>query len=150
MSATRQELAYQVSLTLGDHPEDFDIDGIVTELLQKFGPMESVDDVQGELYWNVVAAYDTTEAENASAYMHTIEATETAEEPIWQAVIRSDAPEEYDGTAVDYGRSVLDNWLHDQDVQAVNSDGRPLLRVIVYRADDPENPAATVTVTAAE
>ncbi|WP_282204561.1 hypothetical protein [Kitasatospora fiedleri] len=80
-------------------------------------------------------------------YLHAIESTETAANPTWQTIILADAAEDHDGTAADYGRNVLDRWTYDNDAQAVDTDGRPLLRVIVWNADESDAPAATVTAT---
>ncbi|GAA1011541.1 hypothetical protein ACFQWA_27905 [Streptomyces thermogriseus] len=56
-----QDLAYQVSLTLGDHADDYDIDGIVKDLLNVHdGELTSIDDVDSELYWDIVKKHDAT------------------------------------------------------------------------------------------
>ena len=53
-------LAHQVSLTLGDHVEDFDIDAIVGELNREHGPLDSIDAVESSVYWTIVRRHDTT------------------------------------------------------------------------------------------
>ena len=55
----RQNLAYQVSTTLGDHPEDFNIDDIVQDLIDEHGPIDSIDDVDTNAYWATVEKHDT-------------------------------------------------------------------------------------------
>ncbi len=54
----KTEIAHQVSTTLGDHAEDFDIDGIVSDLAAANGSAESVDDFESEEYWAIVEAHD--------------------------------------------------------------------------------------------
>ncbi|MEV8108540.1 hypothetical protein [Streptomyces sp. NPDC088135] len=72
-------------------------------------------------------------------YLHSIETTEAADFPAWQAVALADEPEEHDGTAADYGRDVLAAWIYDTDAAGItDEDGRPLLRVRVAFADDPD------------
>ena len=58
--ATTQELEYAVSLTLGDHPEDFEIRAIVEQICTEFGPVKSIDDVPYGRYWEIVEAHDVT------------------------------------------------------------------------------------------
>jgi hypothetical protein len=53
----RQDIAHQVSLTLGDHADDYDIDAIVNDLAEA-GVESSVDDVDSDTYWGVVRKYD--------------------------------------------------------------------------------------------
>lgn len=55
----RTAIAHQVSLTLGDHTEDYDIDAIVTDLGEA-GVKSSVDDVDSDTYWAIVERHDTT------------------------------------------------------------------------------------------
>jgi hypothetical protein len=57
----RQDIAHQVSLTLGDRPEDFDIDAIVNDLGEA-GVKTSVDDVDSDTYWDIVRKHDTSAA----------------------------------------------------------------------------------------
>lgn len=54
-----QDIAYEVSLTLGDHNEDYDIDGIVDEITESYGYV-GVDAVPSEEYWAIVESHDTT------------------------------------------------------------------------------------------
>jgi hypothetical protein len=58
MAATAQDLAYQVSLTLGDHIADFDIDGIVEEIRETYGPVGSIDDIPGDEYNALIERHD--------------------------------------------------------------------------------------------
>lgn len=58
MAATVQDLAYQVSLTLGDHIDDFDIDAIVEEIREKYGPVGSIDDIPSEEYNALIERHD--------------------------------------------------------------------------------------------
>ncbi|MCG5121585.1 hypothetical protein ACRWOO_11405 [Streptomyces sp. NEAU-PBA10] len=84
-------------------------------------------------------------------YTHTIEATDNGENPTWYTLIHADAPEDHEGTAADYGRAVLRNWIDDNsDNNTTDEYGNPLLQVRVAFADDPDafasqsNLAATV------
>ena len=88
-------------------------------------------------------------------YTHTIEATDNGENPTWYTLIHADAPEDHEGTAADYGRAVLRNWIDDNsddnsDDDTTDEYGNPLLQVRVAFADDPDafasqsNLAATV------
>ncbi|KAF0646290.1 MULTISPECIES: hypothetical protein [Streptomyces] len=64
----RTDLAYQVSLTLGDHIDDFDIDAIVEDLIENHdGPLNSIDDIEDTAYWAAVEKHDTTQAHDADA-----------------------------------------------------------------------------------
>ncbi|WP_432051278.1 hypothetical protein [Streptomyces xiamenensis] len=57
----RQDIAHQVSTTLGDHASDYDIDSIVDDLrLEADAPLKSIDDIPGETYWGIVEKHDTT------------------------------------------------------------------------------------------
>jgi DNA-binding MltR family transcriptional regulator len=58
----RQHIADQVIITLGNHVEDFDVKGIVDELLAQHGPIEDVDAVPSDAYWATVKAHDTSTA----------------------------------------------------------------------------------------
>ncbi|WP_228981408.1 hypothetical protein [Streptomyces sp. DH12] len=63
----RTDLAYQVSLTLGDHIEDFDIDAIVDDLIENHdGPLNSIDDIEDTAYWATVEKHNTTPADETS------------------------------------------------------------------------------------
>jgi hypothetical protein len=56
----RTEIAYQVSTTLGDHVEDYDIDAIVDDLVKNYdGSLASIDDFESESYWAIVESHDT-------------------------------------------------------------------------------------------
>lgn len=56
----RTALAHQVSTPLGDHIEDYDIDAIVGDLIDAHGPIETIDDVDSDAYWDVVRKHDRT------------------------------------------------------------------------------------------
>ncbi|MDF4254652.1 hypothetical protein [Streptomyces sp. WMMB303] len=57
----RQDIAHQVSTTLGDHTEDFDINAIVDDLVAGHdGDLNSVDDVDSQSYWAIVESHDTS------------------------------------------------------------------------------------------
>ncbi|MFJ9420731.1 hypothetical protein [Streptomyces sp. NPDC101249] len=57
----RIALAHQVSLTLGDHADDYDIDGIIDALADAHdGELTSIDDVDSAAYWEIVKTHDTT------------------------------------------------------------------------------------------
>lgn len=62
----RTEIAYQVSLTLGDHAESFDMDGILDDLA-KAGVETSVDDIESDAYWAIVEQHDDGAAAEAKA-----------------------------------------------------------------------------------
>lgn len=55
-----QDLAHAVSLTLGDHLEDFDVPAIVADLVKEFPAVvdHGVHAVCEEVYWDVVARHD--------------------------------------------------------------------------------------------
>lgn len=55
---SRQDLEYQVSQTLGDHIEDFDIPAIVTALQKHYGELTSIDQIDSDHYWEIVRQYD--------------------------------------------------------------------------------------------
>ncbi|MCX4971129.1 hypothetical protein OHA98_41730 [Streptomyces sp. NBC_00654] len=77
--------------------------------------------------------------------LYTIEAAASGEQPEWFTVITGDAPEEHEGTTGDYGRTVLRNWISDEDL--TDEYGNPKLRVIVAFADTPDQPVTTVDCT---
>lgn len=55
----RQDIAHQVSLTLGDHAEDYNIDAIVDDLIAAHdGKLTSIDDFDSQSYWAIVEAHD--------------------------------------------------------------------------------------------
>lgn len=54
----RQDIAHQISTTLGDHTEDFDIDAIVDDLINAHdGNLTAVDDFDSESYWAIVETH---------------------------------------------------------------------------------------------
>jgi hypothetical protein len=74
----RTEIAHQVSLTLGDSIESFDIDGIVDDLIAAHdGDLNSIDDFDSQSYWAIVETHDlgaAAEAEAAEAHANYIQA----------------------------------------------------------------------------
>ncbi|MCX4967055.1 hypothetical protein OHA98_20020 [Streptomyces sp. NBC_00654] len=88
--------------------------------------------------------------------LHTIEAAASGEQPEWFTVITGDAPEEHEGTTGDYGRTVLRNWISDEDLsgdELTDEYGNPKLRVTVAFADAPDGygePFTTVHCTELE
>ncbi|MFE4915864.1 hypothetical protein ACFRCX_30635 [Streptomyces sp. NPDC056652] len=56
----RQDIAHQVSTTLGDHTEDFDIDAIMDDLVTENGPIANIDAVDSDTYWATVRKHDTS------------------------------------------------------------------------------------------
>ena len=62
----RTEIAHQVSLTLGDSIDSFDIDGILDDLA-KAGVKTSVDDIESDVYWTIVEQHDAGAAAEAEA-----------------------------------------------------------------------------------
>jgi hypothetical protein len=59
-TVNRQNLAHQVSTTLGDHADDYDISAIVDDLVQEHGPIKTIDAVDSGRYWDIVRKHDTT------------------------------------------------------------------------------------------
>jgi len=60
----RIDIAHQVSLTLGDHAGDYNIDGIVDDLIAAHdGALDSIDDFDSQSYWAIVETHDTTAAD---------------------------------------------------------------------------------------
>ena len=68
----RKDIAHQVSLTLGDSTDSFDIDGIVDDLIAAHdGSRESIDDFDSQSYWAIVETHDTgTKAEAQAVRAH--------------------------------------------------------------------------------
>jgi hypothetical protein len=56
-----QRLAEQITPTLGDRADDFDIPGIVDLIGELFGFDVNIDDIPSEKYWEIVQKYDTTD-----------------------------------------------------------------------------------------
>jgi hypothetical protein len=62
----RLDIAHQVSTTLGDHADDYDIDAIVNDLIDSHdGELNSVDDIDGDTYWAIVEKHDTIARDDA-------------------------------------------------------------------------------------
>jgi len=56
-----QDIAHQVSTTLGDHADDYDIDAIVDDLIAAHdGDLTSIDDFDSQSYWAIVETHDIT------------------------------------------------------------------------------------------
>lgn len=74
----RQDIAHQVSTTLGDHASDYNIDGIVDDLVAAHGGnLNSIDDFDSQSYWAIVETHDTSssaEAEPTTTAWLTLEA----------------------------------------------------------------------------
>ncbi|NJP70055.1 hypothetical protein [Streptomyces sp. C1-2] len=68
----RIDIAHQVSLTLGDSAESFDIDGIVDDLIAAHdGDLDSIDDFDSQSYWAIVETHDTgAQAEEKAEKAH--------------------------------------------------------------------------------
>lgn len=54
----RTEITYQVSLTMGDSTDGFDMDAILDDL-DKAGVTTSVDDIDSDTYWEIIRRHDT-------------------------------------------------------------------------------------------
>ncbi|MFI9244131.1 hypothetical protein ACIGXF_16435 [Streptomyces sp. NPDC053086] len=80
----RTEIAHQVSLTLGDSIESFDIDGIVDDLIAAHdGDLNSIDDFDSQSYWAIVETHDTgaqAEAEAVQAHSDYLQAEAACKE----------------------------------------------------------------------
>jgi hypothetical protein len=60
--ATKQDLAYQVSLTLGDHAGDYDVASIVEEIASTYGlDIPDIDAVPGVEYWAIVERHEKSQ-----------------------------------------------------------------------------------------
>jgi hypothetical protein len=74
----RSDLAHQVSLTLGDSAESFDIEAIVDDLIAAHdGDLNSIDDFDSQSYWAIVETHDTgakAEAQAVRAHAEYMEA----------------------------------------------------------------------------
>lgn len=79
-------------------------------------------------------------------FHHAIEATDNAEDPTWYVIRVADETEDYDGSATQYGRDVLSNWISDAeaDQPVLDEYGNPHLRVLVRFDDEEGNTLATV------
>src|SRR5881397_1163129 len=62
----RTEIAHQVSLTLADHVESFDMEGILDDPAEA-GVESSVDDIDSAAYWQIVEQHDTGARAEAAA-----------------------------------------------------------------------------------
>jgi len=66
----RTDIAHQVSLTLGDSIDSFDMDAILNDLADA-GVTTSVDDVDSDTYWEIVNRHDTgAQAEEKAEEAH--------------------------------------------------------------------------------
>lgn len=57
-----QDIAHQVSLTLGDHILDYDIDAIVEEIILNHGHVD-IDTIDSDAYWAIVTKHDATQVQ---------------------------------------------------------------------------------------
>jgi hypothetical protein len=62
----RTEIAHQVSTTLGDHSESFDMEGILDDLA-KAGVETRIDDIDSDVYWAIIEQHDDGAAAEAEA-----------------------------------------------------------------------------------
>jgi hypothetical protein len=54
------DIPSQVTATLGDHPADFDVDGIVEEIGDTYGrDLDNIDSIPSEKYWEIVRRHET-------------------------------------------------------------------------------------------
>ena len=66
----RTDIAHQVSLTLGDSIDSFDMDAILDDLAEA-GVADSVDDIDSDAYWEIVRSHDTgAQAEEKAEKAH--------------------------------------------------------------------------------
>lgn len=81
-------------------------------------------------------------------FHHVIEATDNAENPTWYVIRAADVVEDYEGSATQYGRDVLTNWLDDEAAEesgpALDEYGNPYRRVVIRFDDSEGDIAATV------
>lgn len=83
-------------------------------------------------------------------YTHEIQTTTDPASGIWQTITitTSDQADDHDGTAADYGRTVLTQWIEDEqleDSDLADRDGNALIRVAVsIDGDAIGTPAATI------
>ena len=59
---SHQDIADQVATTLGDCANSVDVDAVVTDLVSGHGPIDSVDAVDSDTYWETVRKHDATQA----------------------------------------------------------------------------------------
>ena len=55
-----QRLAEQITATLGDHPENFDVDAITEEVGQTYGFDTNIDAIPSDKFWAIVQKHDTS------------------------------------------------------------------------------------------
>lgn len=56
----RQDIAYAVGTTLNGHIDDYDIDAIVEDIVDTYGYVNSIDDIDTDEYWALVERHDTS------------------------------------------------------------------------------------------
>lgn len=61
-----QSLAYQISLTLGDHAGDYDIPAIESDV-RGLGVTTDIDEVESAAYWEIVKRHDRTGEQNTTS-----------------------------------------------------------------------------------
>lgn len=54
----KKDMECAVSITLGDFVEDYDISGIVDEITMDLAPIDSIDDVPSDKYWDIVKKHE--------------------------------------------------------------------------------------------
>lgn len=55
----RNDIAYQISTTLDDYADDYNIDAIVDEIEKRHGLVD-IDSIDSTEYWEIVERHDTT------------------------------------------------------------------------------------------
>lgn len=61
MSATQNEIKEQVRAALdGDPAGNFDVLAITRDLINRFGPLDSIDEIPRDALWAAVAKHDLT------------------------------------------------------------------------------------------
>lgn len=61
MSATQSEIKEQVRAVLGGDPAgNFDVQAIAKDLVKRFGPLDSIDEIPRDALWAAVAQHDLT------------------------------------------------------------------------------------------
>lgn len=107
----RIDIAHQVSLTLGDHAGDYNIDGIVDDLIAAHdGALNSIDDFDSQSYWAIVETHDITaqadeESDGTTAWLAVqagVSVTGQPEVMVLDHQPNGDAPEVMPNTALPF------------------------------------------------
>lgn len=56
----RSVLEYEISQTLGDHISDYPIRDIADEIQREYPDIESIDEIPGHEYWNMIVKHGNT------------------------------------------------------------------------------------------